>query len=302
MRIPTEFGERTKYFNDIQDEIPKYYFAFEGSQTEVQYFTGLIENRSFIGIRPLIEMIPLLRNFSYETNSHPERVIQYLSEHIENDGTVNSIVERTVDYICLNKKWSDAKTLCRNLKEFITKRYNLENEANKEELVEYILNYIENNYNIVAQIEDLSKYLDSQSVTFDKEIDCACVIIDRNIRNLDNYHGFVQKCKEKEYRLFVSNPDFELWLLMHSNNIFKYDNDTLLNNEKVNKNRRYLEQALSIEFKGYRKENIRFEKFLPFIQNAIENEKHFCEDIDELEYKLGTNIGILIKELKNMLD
>ena len=40
------------------------------------------------------------------------------------------------------------------------------------------------------------------------------------------------------------------------------------------------------------------EDVLKKIDIAIENEKKFCEDINELEHTVGSNIGVLIEEMR----
>jgi len=108
-----------------------------------------------------------------------------------------------------------------------------------------IVDYMKSEYNIFAQLKDINDYLDTQATTFDKELDSVCIIIDRNVNNLkDRYSEFYTTCNEKGYRLFVSNPDFELWLLLHSNSIFSYDRKELLDNAKGKNGKRFLENVL----------------------------------------------------------
>ena len=83
---------------------------------------------------------------------------------------------------------------------------------------------------------------------------------------------------------------------MHSNKIFEFEEKDLLENKKVNRNKRFLEIHLSNIF-ACNKRNIYFDNFRNRIKTAIKNEKEFCEDINELKYKLGSNVGILINEM-----
>lgn len=48
----------------------------------------------------------------------------------------------------------------------------------------------------------------------------------------------------------------------------------------------------------YNKNKYNVEFLIEKIDLVIENEKRFCEDIEEFKDKLGSNIGLLIKELK----
>lgn len=300
MRIATVYGERTLHFNKEQSAKPKYFFAYEGSHTEVQYFNGIIEHRDNIGIHPLIELIPLLRSLVFESEGHPKRIFHQLTDYLENTDSAEQIIEMSVDYFCINNAHLNAKRLYDTLKSVLQqKQGEAINSEEKAVLLEAIVDYMKYYHSIIAHIDDLSDYLNSQAVVYDKEIDSVCIIIDRNIRNLkDGFGDFLGKCVQKGFRLFVTNPDFELWLLMHSDEIFNYSRDDLFYNRKINRSKTFLEKSLSEVFQGYKKENIQFERFLPHIERAIINEKHFCEDISDLEHELGSNIGMLINEIK----
>ncbi len=47
--------------------------------------------------------------------------------------------------------------------------------------------------------------------------------------------------------------------------------------------------------RGYKKSSYRAEELVKDIDNAINNEKKFCEDIVELENTVSSNIGKLIQ-------
>lgn len=52
----------------------RYFIACEGKKTEYRYFKGIIENRTDIGINPLIEIISI--NHDSNTSSNPLRIYQ----------------------------------------------------------------------------------------------------------------------------------------------------------------------------------------------------------------------------------
>lgn len=83
---------------------------------------------------------------------------------------------------------------------------------------------------------------------------------------------------------------------MHSEEIMNLDRKELLENRKVNKNKRFLEIQLSKVF-NCNKRNIAFNKFKNNIKIAIKNEKLFCEDINRLKIELGSNVGTLLNEM-----
>ena len=57
-----------------------------------------------------------------------------------------------------------------------------------------------------------------------------------------------------------------------------------------------MEIEVSKEF-GHGKANLNFEKYKDKVINAIENEKHFCEDLNGLKTQLGSNVGIFLERI-----
>ncbi|MCI9342493.1 MAG: RloB domain-containing protein [Lachnospiraceae bacterium] len=108
-------------------------------------------------------------------------------------------------------------------------------------------------------------------------------------------------------KIVMSNPNFELWLLMHFPNINQYNPQMLLENKKnlrhqlfknASTGRRYLEILVSQNAEGYSKgKKLRFERFLPFVEGAVEQAKLFCESSRGLIDELGTSVGRLIEEM-----
>ena len=144
---------------------------------------------------------------------------------------------------------------------------------------------------------------------FDAEIDKVCVIFDRDYRNQETFlEEIFNLCDKHKIKVVMSNPNFELWLLMHFPNIKQYPNKMLLENKKnlryqlfenVSTNKKYLEILVSKNAEGYSKGvKLGFERFLPLIDNAIEQAKLYCEDSRKLVDELGTSVGRLIEEMR----
>lgn len=145
---------------------------------------------------------------------------------------------------------------------------------------------------------------------FDIRMDCVCVIFDRDYRKLkESMDTIFDLCNRHGIRVIMSNPNFELWLLMHFPNIKQYSSEMLLENKKnlrhqlfenASTNKKYLEILVSQNADGYSKGNrIRFEKFLPLVDNAIEQAKLYCEDSRNLVDELGTSVGRLIESMRS---
>ncbi len=72
MRIPKVFGERSETKRIIAK---KYFLVYEGTQTEVQYFNGILDNRERLNINSLLEIIPILRSYNEEQWSILEKYL-----------------------------------------------------------------------------------------------------------------------------------------------------------------------------------------------------------------------------------
>ena len=145
---------------------------------------------------------------------------------------------------------------------------------------------------------------------YQDDVDKVYVIFDRDYRHLeDKLDKIYELCKKHNIYIGISNPNFELWLLMHFPNIDKYDKDMLLKNPKnlknklfsdASKDKKYLEILVSKVSGGYTKGNsLKFERFVDGVDLAIEQEHLFCEDDEALQDALGSNIGRLLQEMKS---
>lgn len=86
--------------------------------------------------------------------------------------------------------------------------------------------------------------------------------------------------------------------VLKSDEVFEVDEEKLLNNSKVTAKRRYAENELRKIWPGYNKSSYHSEKLVKNIDKAIENEKKFCEDIEQLENSVGSNIGRLVQKMR----
>lgn len=175
-------------------------------------------------------------------------------------------------------------------------------QININSLIEIIL--LENDENEMGQSHPLRKIsnfnddINNNKFLYYREIDKVCFIVDRDPQNFSEkqYIEFLKKCEEYNYNVFVSNPTFELFLLMHDDRILDFDKKEMLENRKVSNSKRFLEIKLS-ELFGCNKKNLNFEKFKNNITKAINNEKSFEEDLNNLKNNLGSNVGTLLDEM-----
>lgn len=200
----------------------KYYIVPEGDNTEIQYFSGVRDNAQELGIRPLIEIIPIENDEEEFGQSHPKR-----------------------------------------------------------------------------KLSNFEKDLRNEKFTYDNEIDKVCFVIDRDPQNLSEKQldDFINNCRKNDYEVYLSNPTFELFLIMHDNRVLKLNRQEMLENRREGrKKKRFLEKKL-LEYFECNKTKLNFEKFKPNINKAIKNEKQFCEELDRLKNELGSNVGTLLNSM-----
>ncbi|WP_304443129.1 RloB family protein [uncultured Clostridium sp.] len=304
MRVQTssKFAERP---NEIMMEMPKYFLIYEGEVTEPMYFSGIIVNRKRLAINQSLSLISVLRSLEDLSKSHPKYALK-IANDIKSQSTENVISK---------------ENLFKSIVDFIKN----EDRLDKEELINLADHYIKNYANdlidlyeidnIIIDIykddtfknitSDIINYLEFQRITLDynPKIDVINLIVDRDKGNFKShqYDNLVKKCKENNISLYISNPCFEAWLLMHFEEFDNLDFDKLLENKRVNskrKSRKYSDKMLS-EIIGYNKSNLNFDIFVDRIDEAIKREKKYCEDIEELKNKIGSNVGILIENMRN---
>lgn len=130
-----------------------------------------------------------------------------------------------------------------------------------------------------------------------KDIDRVAFIADRDPQNFkeEQYDEIVKQCVKAGYELYISNPTFELFLLMHDDRIFNLDRKQMIENRKIS-SKRFLETKVN-EFFGHNKRHLVFDIYKDRIAIAIKNEKKFCEDLKELKSNLGSNVGLFLDSL-----
>lgn len=108
-------------------------------------------------------------------------------------------------------------------------------------------------------------------------------------------------CTQKTYRLAVSNPCFELWLLLHFldvENCSAEEREALQANQKVSRDRRYIEQQLVSHAGSYNKSNLDTSPYFPCVKFAIEQ----ARSLDTQKYyrwphSLGTRVYKVVESI-----
>ncbi len=121
------------------------------------------------------------------------------------------------------------------------------------------------------------------------------MIIDRDSqdRGEEQLKDILDNCKSRGYQIALTNPAFELWLLLHLTELDGYDRELLYQNKKIGK-RRFLEKELSRLLGGYSKSSLDFEDYKDGLTEALERARRMENRNEELLQSLGTSINILV--------
>ncbi|MGD0751836.1 MAG: RloB family protein [Anaerolineales bacterium] len=112
-------------------------------------------------------------------------------------------------------------------------------------------------------------------------------------------------CFQKRYQEAVSNPSFEIWLILHIRSLDTYSSQVqaeLLSNNRIN-NRTRLDDELLNLLGSYNKVNPDMNTFGPLIFTAIQNACNADHHPDNRwPNELGTRVYLLAKEIIPELD
>ena len=122
---------------------------------------------------------------------------------------------------------------------------------------------------------------------------------DRKSFTVNQYEYVLEQCEKRGFGLYLTNPCFEFWLLMHFDDVKELDKERLFENPLVSSKRRYSEEELRKRVPGYKKSKYDAIGLVRNVDTAIDNEKQFCETLNELENKIGSNLGLLIGEMRS---
>lgn len=313
MREKRTFAERTRILKSKEAK-RKFFLVYEGSNTEVLYFDALQNSEYYLGKNPLIELVPLIRSYSEDGWSNPKKLVDRLIANLEEEKTgqliYESLLNRIMDYLYDQKILTTSKVQARaiwkmlvfccteKLEKTLSDYVNdLEKDCNS------LIRYLNEESEIVNIIEDISDIIKSSNITYDAKWDKICFVVDRDKDSFvakpenNQYEYVIKICREKGFQFYVTNPCFEFWLLLHFDEVFQLDTDRLLENPKVTAKRRYTEHALRRLLPGYSKDKYNVDILMEKVDGAVKNEERFCEDIERLESELGSNIGLLIKDI-----
>lgn len=153
-------------------------------------------------------------------------------------------------------------------------------------------------------IEEATKWI-KKTGKFDKKLDKMIIIFDADI--FESQQGNYQEILNlgEKYILGVTNPSFELFLLLHFPNSYDkiiYPNrEQIIKNEWVGRNKstrkRYVADLFFKQTGMDPKKDCKIKKLASSVKTAIEQEKKINNDIINCKGVLTSNIGSIIKSM-----
>lgn len=283
MSLPYRLGSRSLFVRAGEDSIePKrvVFLSTEGTKTEVQYFHFIEQYREQIRIDAIVH-IEVLKKF--DTNSDPEHVLELLEEYVQ--FRKNKVFEKVIDTLGLkNYSTEFIRSYLANPLELSQKERNKFQAILREEHIDLLY------------LDFLSKY--------HGEDDAFGIVIDRdcNSHSAEQMRRVVEKCKEKGYLCYITNPCIEFWQLLHISDVASEYSESLedIRRNALDEKKNSYVSNLLYEKTGQRKaiQAKTFEKFyLPNIDLAIGRAKGFASSNQLLE-KIGSNLWELIELLR----
>lgn len=113
------------------------------------------------------------------------------------------------------------------------------------------------------------------------------VVIDRDNRHIEQVKEVFYMCKKAGIEFAISNPKFELWLLLH----FEFPSARTINTSQdcTERLRKYIS--------NYEKSHFDVNKIILKANEAIERAEKNYSDFDPLSDTTGTNVHLLVKKI-----
>lgn len=148
---------------------------------------------------------------------------------------------------------------------------------------------------VLAQLDDWA-----ESYVFGQG-DELWVVIDVDRWGEGKLSRVAQKCMQKNFLLAVSNPDIELWFLLHlvdvESDFGAQQKHDLMVSRRTN-NRSPLEQEILKIIGSYNKSNLDVDQFIPNVKVAIERAAKLDKNPnDRWPQELGTRVYLLVQSI-----
>ncbi|MCK4560003.1 MAG: RloB domain-containing protein [Calditrichia bacterium] len=136
-----------------------------------------------------------------------------------------------------------------------------------------------------------------------REGDELWMVIDRDKQSWTSatISQVARQCYQKNYFLALSNPAFEVWLLLHLKDLTEYTADEieeLFQNRRISKHRTRLERELITICGSYNKNNPNLDHYFPYIRVAVQRGENLIKEPNERwPNYLGTHVCKLVRRI-----
>lgn len=249
------------------------FLSVEGSQTEVDYFNSLNDCLDNSVIK--IETLRHLRSDGY---SDPENVIELLNEAVDVRENGPFPIDESVAWI-LEKYGLDF------IKSYLNNPSSVDPIKAKEFKADLVEAGIDLEYR--KHLSDLKSEGTYFGVVLDR---------DEKSRPKELLSRCVKRCEEKGYHLFLSNPCFEFFLLLHvcdvKNTFSQQELEDFKENRRISDKHTAVSKALTDRAHHSKKiSGTKFAKYyFPNIKNGAARAKDFATTFPDLYDNLGTNL------------
>lgn len=259
-----------------------YYIFSEGEKTESLYFNALDRYKDKANE---IEIKVMDRWTISSGNSNQYKLTQRIEKYITEIKGFNQ-----EDLIRIKEIMNNIKEQNSTLKEIFELNRILEKMK--------IDGFLHDDENFQQQINAVLTMSDYQ-----KDFDEIYIVIDRDKQSFKDfqYDEVLEIANRNDYKLGISNPNFEFFLLLHIKNMQEIDENDLIGNPKVSKSKRLMESMLkehceenSVSFKKNRYD---CEWFLDRFETGYENSLYFENKVHLLKTKPGSSVFNLIEKL-----
>lgn len=283
-----------------------FFFIYEGACTEPDYFNGIKRNMHYLGIDDsLISLVEVPKLSLDQNETNIINLINIARDFVlfNKDGvcTVRHLTTVVFESIVrqIQKEKTNYNKIRGNNKALLHLRSIVEDALNQSECVSMgVIDNYSRAVDLATGIIQHHLQCDLHGVNIDFHTrhsvlkdDVVCIIHDRDYHSEffpdSMYDDAVSLCNRissdgPEYRLVVTYPKFELWLLMHSNYIF-----SLLDLKKVTNYEDGSGKRVRFGPSNYVTSLVRHN--LPFLFMDDEAGKHISDD--DFDFILCNNIG-----------
>ncbi|MEG0471112.1 MAG: RloB domain-containing protein, partial [Solibacillus sp.] len=195
-RLSKKIPNQSRNIPEKEEAKKKYFFILEGEKTEHIYMREVAQNNK----KSLIDVLILER--IQGTHSNQYKITASIQNYLEKNVELDQEIKDQLYILC--GEYEEENISEKELIECLEKVLGDKKES-------FITDY---NDNVIDQIRLLNE-LNNYEEGFDR----ICLILDRDYRSFkdDQYDEVLKICKNNNFMLGITNPNFEFYLLLHIN-------------------------------------------------------------------------------------